>query len=244
MRWQDARIDLCQRSILPEINSGEMARINLCLISIRCHNYIFFPLSLSLVFGRSTVSIMGLKKVLHAPPEATLTSTFLTFLSWLEKVLTTMPMGQWFCLTWLSFKSTRSPSCRLGLSECHFPWPCRVERYWFFQCCQRTLERCCTCLHWHLHRSLSLKLPGGMDRTPTFWVWRVVHVRMRGKLESMDTRMRGHKLTIAVTSAKKVVNISWVSCQGVMLISTDSSIRLVKPIMRSQLPPMCEGWVG
>lgn len=174
---------------------------------------------------------MGLKNVLHAPPEAILTSTFLTFPLGLGKVLTTTH--------WLSLSNTRSPSSRLGLSDCHFFRPCRVERYWFFQRCQNTLERCCTCLHWRLYRSLSLKLPEEVDGTPTFWVRRVTGVRISGKVGSVDTGTSGRELTMAVTSARKVVNTSWISCFGVMPAIIESCIRLV-PIMRSQLPPMCE----
>lgn len=51
--------------------------------------------------------------------------------------------------------------------------------------------------------------------------------------ESLAQWMRGRELTIAVTSAKKVLNTSWVSCQGVVPISIESSIRLVRPIIRS-----------
>lgn len=83
-----------------------------------------------------------------------------------------------------------------------------------------------------------------MYGSPTFCVRRVAGIRIRGKLGSVDTGMRGRELTMAVTSAKKVVNASWVSCRGATAISIESSIRLARPIIRSQLPPMCEAWGG
>lgn len=72
--------------------------------------------------------------------------------------------------------------------------------------------------------------------------WRVVS--MRGKIGSVDTGTRGLESTMAVTSAKNVVNTSWTSCWDVMPVSTESSICLILPIMRSHLPPMCEAWGG
>ena len=75
---------------------------------------------------------------------------------------------------------------------------------------------------------------------PTVWVRRVAGVKMMGKLGSVDTGMRGLVFTMAVTSAKKVDSASWVSCRDEMPISIESSIRLITPIMRFQLPPMCE----
>lgn len=78
-----------------------------------------------------------------------------------------------------------------------------------------------------------------MDGTPN-WIRREAGVRTRRKLGLADTGMSGRKLTMTVTSAKKVVNTSCASCQVIMPINIESSIRLGTAVIHSQLSPMGE----
>lgn len=70
-----------------------------------------------------TTSETGLKYNLSVPCLLILTSNFQTLLSLPGKVLTMSPTGH------LSFSKTSSPTCRLGLSTCHFLSGWNVIRY-------------------------------------------------------------------------------------------------------------------
>lgn len=50
----------------------------------------------------------------------------------------------------------------------------------------------------------------------------------------------GLALTIAVTSAIKVDNTSWVRCEGLVCLSMEFSMCLEMPIIHSQAPTMWE----
>ena len=89
-----------------------------------------------------------------------------------------------------------------------------------------------------------MKSPAGGLNCCGFCVSSVAGVRTSGASGSLDTGTSGLALTMADTSAIKVVKTSWVKYFDGTSTSIASNTRLVTPIILSHAPPACEAYAS
>lgn len=152
------------------------------------------------------------------------------------------PIGHSFLLSCLSFRRMMSPSLKFGLLCYHFWWFWSMLRYSICHLVQNVSARAWTLFHWCWYMYALVKSPGGVGIEPYFCVSRVKGVRNKGASGSEETCTKGLALTIAETSAIRVVRTSWVSVGFPPCRSIESRMRCEMPIIRSQVLPMWDEW--
>lgn len=156
----------------------------------------------------------------------------LTLLSLVGKDFMTTAMGHWFLLTWVSWKSTMSPSLMLGWLFCH------LEHLWSLKRCSglHLSQKCWTLLNCWRCTSASMKHLGGGRGLHTLWIMIMFGVRRGEAFACIEMVVRGPALIMLDTSSIRVDRTLWVRWDGWIWDSMESGILLETPIILSHTP--------